>query len=48
MISLDDQLRLTWLIGKIVHEGRDYAGDAEQGDFAGKYDSLKSVARPGP
>jgi hydrogenase small subunit len=35
MISLDEQLRPTWLFGNTVHEGCDRGGYYEQADFAG-------------
>ncbi len=47
MISLDDQLRPTWLFGKTVHEGCDRAGYYEQGDFTTEYGSPKCIVKLG-
>jgi hydrogenase small subunit len=47
MISLDDQLRPTWLFGTTVHEGCDRAGYYEQADFATEYGSPKCIVKLG-
>jgi hydrogenase small subunit len=47
VISLDEQLRPTWLFGKTVHEGCDRAGYYEQGDFAHEYGSPKCLVKIG-
>jgi hydrogenase small subunit len=47
MISLDEQLRPTWLFGQTVHEGCDRAGFYEQADFAEDYNSPKCIVKQG-
>jgi hydrogenase small subunit len=47
MISLDDQLRPTWLFGNTVHEGCDRGGYYEQADFAKEYGSPKCIVKLG-
>jgi len=47
MISLDDELRPTWLFSQTVHEGCDRAGYYEQADFAEAYGSIKCIVKQG-
>jgi hydrogenase small subunit len=47
MISLDEELRPTWLFGQTVHEGCDRAGYYEQADFAQEYGSRKCIVKQG-
>jgi hydrogenase small subunit len=47
MISLDENLRPTWLFGSTVHEGCDRASYYEQGDFAHEYGSPKCLVKLG-
>ncbi len=47
MISLDEQLRPTWLFGQTVHEGCGRGGYYEQGDFAEDYNSGKCIVKLG-
>jgi hydrogenase small subunit len=47
MISLDQQLRPTWLFGQTVHEGCDRGGYYEQADFADEYGSPLCIVKLG-
>ena len=47
MISLDEELRPTWLFSQTVHEGCDRAGYYEQADFAEAYGSIKCIVQQG-
>ena len=47
MISLDEELRPTWLFSQTVHEGCDRAGYYEQADFAEAYGSIKCIVEQG-
>ena len=47
MISLDEQLRPTWLFGQTVHEGCDRGGYYEQADFAEEYGSPLCIVKLG-
>jgi hydrogenase small subunit len=47
LISLDEQLRPTWLFAQTVHEGCDRAGYYEQADFAEDYNSPKCIVKQG-
>jgi hydrogenase small subunit len=47
MISLDAELRPTWLFSQTVHEGCDRAGYYEQADFADARDSNKCIVKQG-
>ncbi|HEX4149376.1 MAG TPA: hypothetical protein VHY20_10325 [Pirellulales bacterium] len=49
MITLDEQLRPTWLFGQTVHEGCDRGGYYEQADFAGHFEagSIKCIVKMG-
>ncbi len=47
MISLDAQLRPTWLFGQTVHEGCDRGGFYEQADFASEYGSPLCIVKLG-
>ena len=47
MISLDEELRPTWLFSQTVHEGCDRAGYYEQADFAEAYGSIKCIVKQG-
>ena len=47
MISLDEQLRPTWLFEQTLHEGCDRGGFYEQGDFADKYGTPQCLVKLG-
>jgi len=47
MISLDQQLRPTWLFSQTVHEGCDRGGYYEQADFAEEYGSPLCIVKLG-
>ena len=47
MISLDQQLRPTWLFSATVHEGCDRGGYYEQADFAEEYGSPLCIVKLG-
>jgi hydrogenase small subunit len=47
MISLDEELRPTWLFGRTVHENCDRGGFYEQGEFAKSYDDPTCLVKVG-
>ena len=47
MITLDSELRPTWLFGETVHEGCDRGGYYEQGQFAEEYGSRLCIVKLG-